>query len=527
MQKSWYRYWLMFLCSLPTIGLSAAASMAAVALPSVFSDHMVLQRDRDLPVWGWADAGESVTVSIGDQTQTTQADGEGKWSVTLKPLAVNRDGLTLTVKGSNEITLRDVLVGEVWICSGQSNMQWPVSQSWNADLTRATAKNAQIRFITNDNAGVQKPLADFVGAWDVCSPGTVNDFSAVGYFFGKQLQEVLDVPIGLIDNSWGGSACESWIERDRMAANPEMYGPLLKKWEETEAKPEMKDSYDEYEAALLKWQDAEIAAKKAGQPIPNPPNRPNTQMVQQHRPANLFNGRVAPLVPFAIRGVIWYQGETNAGRAYQYRDMFPLMIRNWRDAWKQGDFSFYWVQLADFQAERPEPGDSAWAELREAQTMTLDALHHTGQAVIIDIGEGSDIHPRNKLEVGKRLARLALAQDYGMDFVHQSPRFESMEVKDGKAIVTLAHRGSGLRTVDKREVLGFAIAGEDHAWHHAQAKIEDDGRITVWSDDVAQPTAVRYAWADNPICNLYNNEGLPVTPFRSDDWQGVTAENRR
>jgi len=514
------------LLCLPLTCLVTANTWSAVGLPAMFTDHLVLQRDREVPVWGWADPGEQVTVSIADQTASTTADAQGQWRVKLAALPGGYTAHTLTVKASNTVTVNDVLVGEVWVCSGQSNMQWPVAASWNADLTIPTANNPHIRMITNENAGVQKSLQDFEGAWQLCTPDVTANFSAVGYFFGEQLQQRLDVPVGLIDNAWGGSACEAWVERDRLAAQEEQYGPLLRRWAEIEAQPDMRDPYAAYEAAILKWQADAIVAKRAGQAVPPQPQRPNIQMVQQNRPANLFHGRVAPIAPYAIRGVIWYQGESNAGRAYQYRQLFPLMIQNWRDAWQQEDLSFYWVQLADFRDELPKPAESDWAELREAQTMTLDALKHTGQAVIIDIGEASDIHPRNKLEVGKRLARLALAQDYGLDIVHQSPRYESLEVKDGKAILLFKHRGSGLRAVDKKEIVGFTIAGNDHQFHPAQAQIQDDGRISVWSDQVPQPVAVRYAWADNPVCNLFNNEGLPVTPFRTDDWPGVTANNR-
>ncbi len=441
-------------------------------------------------------------------------------------LSASHEPGTLVVEASNRIAIEDVLVGEVWVCSGQSNMQWPVSASWNSELTIAAAKEPSIRLLTIENAGVQKPLQDFEGAWQVCSPQTVGEFSAVGYFFGEQLQQILDVPIGLIDNAWGGSSCEAWVERERLEQAGAMYEPLMERWKETESNPELRDAYAAYEAALLKWEDEAIAARKAGTEVPRQPARPNSPMVTQHRPENLFNGRVEPIIPFAIRGVIWYQGESNAGRAYQYRDLFPRMIQNWRDAWQQGDFPFYWVQLADFREVKTEPAESDWAELREAQTMTLDALPHTGEAVIIDLGEAADIHPRNKLEVGKRLARLALAQDYELQVAHRSPRYASMEVQDGKAILTFQQIGGGLRTVDDRDVQGFTIAGADHQWHPARAQIEKDGRVTVSSDAVAEPVAVRYAWADNPVCNLYSSEGLPVTPFRTDDWPGVTADSR-
>jgi sialate O-acetylesterase len=251
-----------------------------------------------------------------------------------------------------------------------------------------------------------------------------------------------------------------------------------------------------------------------------------------HRPANIYNGALKPTIGYGIKGAIWYQGESNAGRAYQYRDMFPLMIKSWRDEWAIGDFSFYWVQLADFMAEKPEPADSAWAELREAQTMTMTRLPNTGEAVIIDIGEGRDIHPRNKQDVAKRLARWALAKDYGVQLAHRSPQFKSMEKQGYKMVLTFDHVGNGLYSFDVQQPRGFAIAGEDKKFVWAQANILPAGpgapaaRVEVWSDSVQNPVAVRYAWADNPVCNLYSSDRLPVTPFRTDDWEGVTANAR-
>ena len=243
------------------------------------------------------------------------------------------------------------------------------------------------------------------------------------------------------------------------------------------------------------------------------------------RPGNIYNGVLKPTIGYGIRGVIWYQGESNAGRAYQYRDLFPLMIKSWRDEWGQGDFSFYWVQLADFMGESPEPRDSAWAELREAQTMTMDRLPHTGQAVIIDIGEGKDIHPRNKQDVANRLARWALANDYGMPIAHRSPTYKSMERQGNKIVLTFDHVGGGLYAFDVNEARGFAIAGADRKFVPAQAQFTGKSTVEVWSDRVPEPVAVRYAWADNPVCNVYSAEGLPATPFRTDDWPGVTIHN--
>ena len=507
------------------VGFTASVASANVAVPSILGDHMVLQRDMPLPIWGWADAGEKVTVAIAGQRQTTTADDQGKWKVMLTPLQVG-EPLKLVVEGKNRVEINDVLVGEVWLCSGQSNMEWPVSQSWNGDLAIQAARDSQIRLITFNSPGLQIPLHDWPTSWEVCSPEAVANFSAVGYFFGHRLRELLGVPVGLIDNSWGGSACESWVRRD-LLADADVYGPLMQRWQETEAKPEMRDSYVAFEQAMQQWQHEYLASKQLGTPAPPLPQRPNTQMVQQNRPANLYNGRLVPILPFGIRGAIWYQGETNAGRAYQYRDLFPRMIQNWRDDWGQGNFPFYWVQLADFRDEKPEPGESDWAELREAQTMTADKLPQTGEAVIIDIGEAADIHPRNKQEVANRLARLALVDQYGQSFASRSPRHEAMDREDGKLLLSFRHVGGGLRTIDDRKVHGFAVAGDDHRWVWAEAEIAKDGKtISVWSEKVAAPIAVRYGWADNPVCNVYSREGLPLTPFRTDDWPGVTVDSR-
>lgn len=479
------------------LSLLSISALADVKLPSIFSENAVLQRDMPVPVWGWAEPGEEVQVTFAGQTHKTKADDKGKWRVTLSPLSVG-EPQSLVVEGKNRLERKNILVGEVWLCSGQSNMEWPVSLSTNADLEIAAANHPRIRLVRVKGPGSQTPVEDFDGGWQVCSPQSVGGFSAVGYFFGRELLQQIDVPIGLIDNSWGGSSCEAWIRRDKLEGNP-LYETQLTNWDNMAAEYE-KDK-DPKKQALL---------------------------VGNHRPANLYHARLGPVLGYAIRGAIWYQGESNAGRAYQYREMFPLMIQTWREDWKQGEFPFYWVQLADFMDEKAEPGDSAWAELREAQTMTQDQLPNTGEAVIIDIGEGTDIHPRNKLDVGRRLARWALTNDYGKQVVHQSPRFESMEIKDGKALVKFKDTNGGLRAVDKKGVLGFAIAAEDKKWHNAEAKFVEGSPdiVEVSSKDVPNPVAVRYAWADNPICNLYNKTDLPVTPFRTDDWKGVTADAR-
>jgi sialate O-acetylesterase len=496
--------------------------LADVKLPAMFTDHAVLQRDMPVPVWGWADPGEEVTVTIAGQTHKTKADDKGKWRVTLDPLKVG-DPLTLVAEGKNRLERKDILAGEVWLCSGQSNMEFGLSAANNGDLEVSAANHPNIRLVRVKEAGSQTPVEDFKGEWKVCTPSSAAPFSAVGYFFGRELNEQLGVPIGLIDDSWGGSSCEAWIRRDRLEGKP-LYTDLIKKWDE------MVKDWDEakWKADTAAWKKKAEKAHAAGKPAPL--NRPlaSPPATGNHRPANLYHGRVEPVMPYAIRGVIWYQGESNAPRAYQYREMFPLMIQSWREDWKQGDFPFYWVQLADFMEEKPEPTDSAWAELREAQTMTLDKLPKTGQAVIIDIGEGADIHPKKKLDVGRRLARLALANDYGQSVVSKSPRYDSMEKHGKKIVVKFKDVGEGLHCVDSKDVQGFAIAGEDNNFVWAKAVIvpaKEGGKadtIEVSSKEVPNPVAVRYAWADNPVCNLYNNVLLPVTPFRTDDWKGKT-----
>jgi sialate O-acetylesterase len=510
----------LFLAVLLLSGESLSTARADVKLPAIFGSHMVLQREQKDRVWGWAEPGEEVTVKIAGQSHETKASADGSWQVTLDPMPAGGPH-TLSVGGKNPLNFDDVLVGEVWICSGQSNMQWPVAAARNADLEIASAKYPLIRIITVPNRGTQEPQKDFSGRWQACRPNTVGGFSAVGYFFGRRLHQMLDVPIGLINDAWGGSACEAWVSRDRLAADPK-YAAMLRRWEQLEK--DLSKAKAEYPAKLAGWQAAAAKAKAEGTVTPRRPTNPDDLMRGNARPGNIYNGVLKPTIGYGIRGVIWYQGESNAGKAYQYRDLFPLMIKSWRDEWRQGDFSFYWVQLADFLPEAPEPKESAWAELREAQTMTLK-LPKTGEAVIIDVGDAHDIHPTNKQDVAERLARWALARDYGVKIAHQSPSYETMERHGQKVALRFAHVSGGLKTADVAEVRGFAIAGADQKFVQAKAKIVAPGSIEVWSDKVSEPVAVRYAWADNPVCNVYSADGLPLTPFRTDDWPGSTIHN--
>jgi sialate O-acetylesterase len=503
----------------------AATAHADVSLNNMFGDHMVLQQGIKNKVWGKADPGEAVTVTLGGQTHSATAGADGMWHVFLDPVQEYGGPHVLTVKGKNTVTFNDVLIGEVWVCAGQSNMQWSVNASNDPDIEKAAAKFPNIRLISVPQVGTQEPQWNFNGKWSACSPDTVGNFSAVGYFFGRQLHQTLGVPVGLINNAWGGSAAEAWVQRDKLAAN-ETLKPLVDRWTAKEAAfPAAKA---DFEKKIEEWKTVAEKAKAEGKPAPQQPGgNPEYEMKGNARPGNIYCGVLKPSIGYGIKGAIWYQGESNAGRAYQYRELFPFMIKTWREEWGLGDFPFYWVQLADFKGEKPEPAESDWAELREAQTMTMKALPNTGEAVIIDIGEGKDIHPKNKQDVAKRLARWALAETYKKsDIACRSPLYKSLEKQGSKIVLSfdnVASNAGSWRPFDVAEPRGFTIAGADKKFVVAKASILPDGRIEVSSDAVAEPVAVRYAWADNPVCNMYSASGLPLTPFRTDDFPGVTA----
>jgi sialate O-acetylesterase len=491
-----------------TVWVYGLASMATAEtkLPNIFSDGMVLQQGQENKIWGRDNPGQAIAIAIGDHQLTAVADAAGNWEAKLPSLPVGGPHL-LTVAGSSAKIVRDVLVGEVWICSGQSNMQWSINASNDPDMERIAANFPKIRMINFPQTGSQEPIwSHDERRWQVCSPETVGNFSAVGYFFARQLHQTTGVPIGMINNAWGGSACEAWINQNVLTSNTR-FQTLMDRWKANEAR----------------YQDLSVKTGRSEEEEKEFKNLTNIMRGNQ-RPANIYNGVLKSHLGYGIRGAIWYQGESNAGRAYQYRDLFPLMIQNWRAEWGQGDFPFYWVQLADFRAEKTEPGESDWAELREAQTMTMDRLANTGQAVIIDIGEGKDIHPMNKVDVGRRLARWALAKQYNIPIEFQSPRYASMQADGDGIVLTFNHIPNGWRPFDVNEPIGFTIAGEDKVFHAAEAKILDGGKIRVSSSKVAKPVSVRYAWADNPVCNMYSRAGLPLTPFRTDDWPGVTAD---
>lgn len=508
------------LLPLATLVALTAWSRAELKLPAIIADHMVLQQQLADPIWGWDTPGTTLTVSFAGQVKTTTAGQDGKWTVKLDPMPANATPQAMTIKGSSEHVLQDILVGEVWMCSGQSNMQFGLSGDWNGDLEALGSEIPGIRLISVPQVGTQELQTDFKGQWAACTPETSRDFSAVGFFFGRHLHRVLGVPVGLIDNSWGGSAAEAWVRRTSLEQDPR-FKLLMERTVQQETALTSPAAKARHEAAMTASRAAAAKAKAENKPQPKPRRQATGWLTGNARPGNIFNGVVYPTLGYGMKGVIWYQGESNASRAWEYAQLFPFMIQQWRAEWKQGDFPFYWVQLADFMAEKAEPAESAWAELRESQTKT-QALPNTGQAVIIDLGEGKDIHPKNKRDVAARLARLALAKDYGVKLPFRSPEFKSVAFAGNKAMVTLDLFGSDLRPFDVAEPVGFTVCGEDQVWHHAKGRIIGKDQVEVSSDQVAKPIAVRYAWADNPVCNLFSKDGLPVTPFRSDDFAMTT-----
>jgi sialate O-acetylesterase len=504
--------------------LVSAPASAAVRLPAIIGDHMVLQQKQANPIWGWDDPGTRVTVTFGNQSVTGVAGADGRWSVRLEAEAANASPRSLLVSGTTQREVKDVLVGEVWMCSGQSNMGFQVGGDFKGDIEAAASNLPNLRLIRVPNKGTQELQDDFKGEWRASNADTAKPFSAVGFFFGRYLHQILGVPVGLIDNSWGGSAAEAWVRRETIEKD-NRFSDLMKSWREREGFLGSDEAQKKYEKELADWKEYAEKAKsslKPGQVLRRQPQPPQQTLSGNQRPGNIFAGVVNPTLGYGMKGVVWYQGESNAGRAWEYRSLFPMMIQEWRKEWKQGDFPFYWVQLADFKDEKAA-GESDWAELREAQTLTM-RLPNTGQAVITDIGEGRDIHPRNKYDVAGRLVRWALVKDYGMNFSYRSPELKECVFEGGKARVTLELYGSKLRPFDVLEARGFVVCGEDRVWHAAKGEIMDlaKGVIEVSSSEVGKPIAVRYAWADNPVCNLFNEQGLPVTPFRSDDFEMIT-----
>jgi sialate O-acetylesterase len=497
------------------------AAFADVRLPAIISDHMVLLSDAKANVWGWADAGEKVTVKLGDSTVSATADDKGRWSAKLEGLKPGVVG-DMTIAGKNTLTVKNVAAGEVWLASGQSNMEWTVSKAKGAPEEIAACKFPDIRVFTVEKKGSVKPLEDAAGKWEIGSPENAGRFSAVGYFFSRELHQKLKVPVGLVHSSWGGTPVETWIPESGMRVNPAFSEHWRKKQEDYPAKKSA------HEAAMKRHAAAVEKAKAEGVKPPNPPRAPDGPDALYSAPSGLFNGMIAPLAPYTIRGAIWYQGESNAGLANRgnmelYGQLFPTMILAWRYEFSraqgvsrdESEFPFLFVQLANFHPRRDEPSDSYWAQIREAQFGALE-VPRTGMAVAIDIGEASDIHPKNKQEVGRRLALSALAQVYFHEMEFSGPLFGGMQIEDSRIRLNFSN-ANGLKSRDGGPIKGFAVAGEDKKFVWADAVLEGD-HVVVASPMVKAPVAVRYGWADNPDCNLVNSAGLPASPFRSDRW---------
>jgi len=496
------------------VALVPGPGWADVKMPAVFADHMVLQRQMPVPVWGWADPAEQVTVTLGEQAAKATAGAQGKWAVKIGPLAAGGPH-ELRIAGKNTVVIKDVLVGEVWLCSGQSNMAMTVRGCLNAKEDISAAKLDRIRHFRVGRGSSYMPESRCSGSWAVCSPATAGNFTATGYFFGRALHQALKVPIGLVNSSVGGTAIELWTNRLVSGTDPAKRKAITDLDANSD---EVRKAREDYELQLERW-TISVRTSKARRK-PRKPAPPAALAALYRDNGALYNGMIHPLIPYGLRGAIWYQGESNAGRAYAYRRRQAAMIQGWREAWGQGEFPFLFVQLPNYLLRKDQPGDSTWAVLRESQLRTL-AVPGTGMAVTIDIGEARNIHPRNKQDVGKRLALVALAKVYGKDVVYSGPVYEKMTVEGSGVRLHFGHVAGGLVAAGGEPLKGFAIAGADKKWVWADARI-DGATVVVHSDEVAKPVAVRYAWAHNPQCNLTNKEGLPASPFRTDDWWVVT-----
>ncbi len=635
-------------------------SEAQLSTAHIFCDHMVLQRNQDIPVWGWSNKGSKVSVSMNGQKASTKADGQGNWKAVLKPMEAGGPYVMTVISGKSKIVYNDIMIGEVWLCSGQSNMEFALRNALGYRSELKTASQMNIRHFKVPAKMSLEPEKDISGGqWMKADTNTIGDFTAVGYFFAKKISQELHVTVGLINSSWGGTQVESWISKDALLNSPEMADAaknLPADWGglNTRLDKQLRDAYYKPDVANLtaeqlaaepssffdswlkgyvpgawEWQnklysyrgqgfmertisleniyanrkstlrlgqsDADMSIYINGKLINNGPLPANFQLdlpagtwkggdnvllinlkSQQKNPTwfgiglmgqgndvyvsfpdtivnladnnwhnmpdlnkpyhfnylpnntgyVLYNAMIHPLIPYAITGSLWYQGEANVSRAFQYRTSFPLMITNWRNEWRR-KFPFYFVQLSSFGGFQGSDKGSEWAELREAQTMTLK-LPKTGMAITTDIGNPYDVHPKDKANVGFRLAAKVLTVTYNKTGFYESPKYDSADFKDGYTEVKFNYTGNGLVVKDKYGYIkGFELAGADHKFYYAQAVIVDGNKVKVWCDQVRQPVAVRYAWTDSPIdANLFSKEGFPVAAFRSDNWKGLTEDKK-
>jgi sialate O-acetylesterase len=546
--------------------LSLSSVQAEVKLPAIFGDHMILQQEARVPVWGTADAGEKITVTVGDHNSSTTAGADGKWQVDLAPFPNGMAATTMIVAGKNTLTFQDVLIGDVWVCSGQSNMEFAMVSASNAKDEIPQANDTQLRFFKVAPKLSMQPLTELGGTWQLCTPDTVKDFSAVGYFFGRELRNRLKRPIGLIGTYWGGSTAQAWTSLSGLQKDPPFTRYLDIYKSNLDAFAQDSDHYDEKEAAwkvaYQKWKDGGnqdlanawvktvIKAREAHQPEPpvdfaTTPQEPPMPGGDQKAPANLYNGMISPLLPYAIKGVAWYQGEYNSDDPMEYYDLLPRLIADWREKWGQGAFPFLVVQLpalfviGDADFPRKITSDS-WDIIREVQMQAL-TLPNTGLAVTLDLG--GELHPPDKIDVGRRLALVARHKVYGENIVDSGPMFQSVK-KDGTQMVISFTQVNGGLTIGTSpfpdpkgshvlqptgKLAGFIIAGADKNWVEADAEIKGD-TVVVSSPRVQDPASVRYGWGSgiyDAECNLYNKDGLPAAPFRTDDWIDVIPANAK
>ncbi len=491
---------------------------AGFRLAAPISDHMVLQREKPVAVWGWADAGESVTVAFAGQSKSATAGADGKWLLQLDALAASAEPrpLVVTGKDGHKVEVKDVLVGEVWLGSGQSNMAMNVQSSNNFPAEKAAANYPLIRHYQESSTHSDKPEAEGKGSWKACTPDNVGGFSAVLYFFGREIHREVGVPVGLVNTSVGGTPIESWVAAESQSSNPETkanFDAQLKAYQNFDAAR----AAALHEKQMAAWKLAVEKAKVAKTELPRKPNDPIAMRKFKGGPAGLYNGKVANLAPYTLRGMLWYQGEGNAGNAGLYDKQLSQLVTSWRTLWSD-EVPFAWVQLPNYRDSDSE----SWPRIRESMMKVL-ALPKTGMAITLDIGDPKDIHPKNKQDVGLRLSYWALATVYGKNVPAVSGPLPSGSKVEGASLRVSLQHAVGLKTRDGGAPRGFRIAGADKVWKNASARIEGT-EIVVSSPEVAAPVAARYAWAENPDCNLVNGAGLPATSFRTDDWPVPSAK---
>ena len=507
---------------------------ADVTLHKLFQDRLVLQREVHAPVWGWADAGEQVTVECAGQTKSATADADGNWLIRFDPLEVGGP-YRMTVRGSNTIELNDVVVGDVWLASGQSNMVRVVRYSAGAQeiMERADYNNLRLFEVARNVSAA--PKRNINGhSWNAAKGRAVGNFSAVAYGFAEKLHRDLDIPIGVITCAVGATMLEHWTAPQVLDSDPlfQEDGVLRwKKWKQNwkyddlypDPQNDIEGTFQKAFAEMQRINRARAIAKRNGETLPGNfgkdyPIHKAAWKIYKRVPSGLYNAMLKPLIPFGIKGVIWYQGESNDDHPELHARLLPTMIQSWRDEWGYGDFPFLIVSLAAFRAVPEKPVDSNWARIREAHWNTQNILPNVGTALAIDLGNADDIHPKRKEPVGRRLALIALAKTYGKEVVYSGPVFDSMEMDADAVRITFRHAHGGLQTSDGEPPRTFALAGEDREFQWADATIEGPDTIRLRSAGVPNPVAVRYAWSDNPDVNLYNAANLPAAPFRTDDW---------